>query len=393
MKLFRREKVPPREASLEELSGLWLKYNREFTLQEATGQVQSLPGSTPELLPPASGVVPAASSDGSPLYKEFIEPYRQLFESQGALKGAVQLIELLESHGNCPSVILEEEQAVSEVEDMTSLLEILARVSLKDHSCRVARLFSSLIRDTYRDCQVLLPKAAFTALGHDIGKIPSLREGKPYSTACHPVTGAAKISDLFPKPAPVWLNSVLEAIKSHHSLTRDPWTLLLKKADGRARQMEASEAGVGVAIKDWDEWFDAAEFAGLLRPLINATQTTNRWDAFYKDGTVYCRPGFLLETARTMARRKKVIDISLLRKIEEEYALMRIVNSLRKAGLVSGGLGEGNCGRMYEVAAEKVKRTLFLIPLKIEAFGLPPEIEEAKEGCPARIKSVKPTGR
>jgi len=42
---------------------------------------------------------------------------------------------------------------------------------------------------------------------------------------------------------------------------------------------------------------------------------------------------------------------------------------------------------------EKAKRRMFLTPLKIEAFGIPSEIERVKEGYLQMIKNVIPSKR
>jgi len=73
-----------------------------------------------------------------------------------------------------------------------------------------------------------------------------------------------------------------------------------------------------------------------------------------------------------------------------EKALMRIVQSLRKARILSEYIGESFIGKTYKVQADIFKSRMFLIPLKIEVFGLPSRIESRKKGYLQLIRKVTP---
>jgi len=73
-----------------------------------------------------------------------------------------------------------------------------------------------------------------------------------------------------------------------------------------------------------------------------------------------------------------------------ERALMRIVQSLREAGILSEYIGESFIGRTYKVQADIFESRMLLIPLKIEFFGSPARIESRKEGYLQLIRKVTP---
>lgn len=391
--IFGSGKRPPIEVDIKDLAPIWLKYNQEFTPQKEDGAEKPQPPLNQPGAENGGAGVDITSEMQAPLslfVVELVEPYRHIFESQGSLEGTLKLIELIETHGGCPSVVQDRRDKDSESEDIATLWDILARVTLKEHSFRVARLLLDLTRETYRDFQVMVPRAVITALGHDIGKIPVLRESGLYSMADHPLISARKVREIFSETGSPSLTGVIEAIGSHHGTEGDSWAILLKRADGAAREREIAEVSGELSLGNWEDWFDTRQYLDLIKPHINVVQTANRWNAFSKKGVVYCQPSFLLETARDLASRRKIIDITLLRTLDKEAALRRIADSLRKAGAVGGDLGEGYYGRMYEVDAGKFKRKLFLTPLKAECFGMPSQLERVKEGYLALIKDVKP---
>lgn len=392
---------PVARIKIAALAPIWLQYNKEFTPQKSVEETQGLPGGLSEAGPtvihnPATASADVAAASPSSLFiLEFVEPYRAIFENQGSLLGALMLIDILERHGDCPSVVQDRKSRDIELDDIQSEYDILAKVTLKEHSFTVARILLNLARETYRNFEVMVPKAVITALGHDIGKLPALRESGLYAVADHPVISARKIREIFSFSGQTSfsLTGVIEAISSHHTTEGDSWTLLLKKADGLARQQEIASLRSGLSIRPWEEWFDVQEYLSLLKPQINKMIQPNKWCAFSLQGVVYCQPSFILETARTLAARKKVLDITLVRLIDRDPAMKKIVASLREAGAVGAELGEGYFGRIFEADSGSFKKKLFVTPLKAECFGTPSklEAEQKKEGYLANIKNMKPT--
>lgn len=389
--LFKKFKKPePREhikVTLEELATLWLKYNQGFqpqplgedSAEEITASVE------PQKTEPALTI----SLKSTEFLSDLVEPYRDVILGQGALEGIYKIIELLDEHGGCPSVVTTAIEKDSETEEIYSIKDILHKVTLKNHTFRVAKIALKLLKETQRDYENLIPKMLVAALGHDLGKIPVLRESGLYVKADHPLISAQKVNEIFMGKDIIWLSHCVEVIKNHHRWNSDPSAVLLRKADGHARELEVAELSQEITIKEWDEWFDAGELLQSLKPHINTVQA-GRWEAFSFSGVVYVVPGLLINTVRGLASKKKVIDMTLLRGSDKEIALRKIVDALRKANAVAPELGDAYFGRTYEIQLEKSKRKMFLVPLKIEALGLPSEIEKGKEGILQLIKKVIP---
>lgn len=391
-RLFRRIlplKTEHIRITIEELSQIWLKYNQPFQPQPEEPQIKD-EEILAEVKPQEILTTPQRITT---IFDEIIEPYREALKKQNVIDGLYKIVELLNEHGSCPSIVTTSIEKDSESDEIYSVRDILLNITLKDHSFMVAKIGLQLLKETYKDYEPLVPKMLVAAISHDIGKIPALRESGLYAKADHPLISASKVADIFAGMDIIWLNSVIEAIKDHHRQSSDPFTLLLKKADSKAREIEISSVSKNVSIKEWDEWFDVNAFLAIIRPEINVIQTGNRWRAFSFGGVVYCQPELLYESAKTLALNRQVIDMTLLRAIEREVALRKIVGSLRTVGVIINDLEEGYYGRFYEIQMEKLKKKMFLTPLKIEAFGTPSDIERVKEGYLQIIKKVNPAGR
>ena len=241
-------------------------------------------------------------------YGEVIEPHRESLS--GVLEGINRIMELLERYGDCPSVV--DTITDSERGEVTRIGNILSKVTLRDHTFNVTRIALRLLKDTYHDPVGYIPVTIIAALGHDLGKIPELRGQGPYVKADHPPTSVSIVKEIFEKDKDAhWLKMVAKAIGEHHQSATDPLSELLKEADGRARQMEIEQAEKRASLS-WEEWFDCRELLRRVGATINVTQTGSAFRAFSLDGSVYCDPTFLYETARAMAAERSVIDITLL---------------------------------------------------------------------------------
>ncbi len=371
---------------IEELSQIWLKYNTSFEPIKSPPESETGPIET----------VPAQKGpEGKPFYiqgvlMEFYEPYRALLESQGVREGFLSILKLLDELGNCPSVVVKGQGVDNEAQEVYKVREILEKVSLREHSINVARVFLKLLKETYKDYESLLPKALVVSFGHDLGKIPELRGSGLYAKADHPLISAQKLQELFSDSEPLWFEGALDAVRNHHRSSKDPFTILFKKADSRAREMEIGLYGKEFRVMEWEKWFDVKEYLELLSPEVNVIQTGNRWKAFSFGSVVYCQPDFLYEGARELATKKKVLDMRLTKESEKEAALGKIVDSLRREGALGPEIGESFIGRKYMIQGDKFRKKMFLVPIKIEAFGVPHEIEARKEGYLEIIRSVVP---
>jgi hypothetical protein len=391
---------------IAELAPIWLRYNQSFAPQEVskiegTQESESLPvrprsrpragqaGTRTEETHPEPAQMSFFSQE---VLREFFEPYRSLFESQGARDGFISLLEFLDRYGSSPSIVMIKND--SEADELYSVSGILQKVTLREHSLNAARIMLKLIRETYKDYENLIPRALVVSLGHDIGKAPLLRESGLYAKADHPIISAQKVGEVFSGREPLWLQSAIETIKEHHGPTRNPFTLLLMKADSKAREMEIAALSKELKVKEWNEWFDVKRFLEILLPEINLIKTGNKWNAFSYSSLVYFQPDFLYECAKRLATEKKVIDLILLKVSNKQEAIKKVVESLRQARILSSDLGETKWGRSYEIQSERFCKKMFLIPVKIDAFGvLPHEIERRKEGYLETIERVVPAGK
>jgi len=397
--------------TISELSAVWLKYNHGFiqtsdnielaqetsTVEEKPRKARSSSTKKVEETQPVEKTQPGEAVPGKErkffsqeMLSEFFEPYKSIFETQGAVDGFLAILELLDHHGSCPSVVTTMTGKDSESDEIYSVRQILEKVTLREHSSNVARIMLKLIKKTYKDYENLIPMSLVVSFGHDLGKIAALRESGLYARADHPLVGAQKLAEIFSQKEPSWLRTAVDSIRDHHKSSKNSFALLLKQADSMARETEIGLYSQDLKTMEWSQWFDVKQFLEILKIDINVIQTGNRWKAFSFGSQVYCQPDFLYESARKFASEKKIIDMKLLRSSSKEEAIKRVVESLRQAKALSDDIGESYWGRPYEIQSERFKKKMFLVPLKIEAFGIPHEIERRKEGYLEIIRSVVP---
>ena len=396
-----REKEPPAEKivlSLDDLCPIWIKYNSSFKPAAAVkepAKAVSGPEETALPSPPdedtgAAGDRPASGKAlmaAQAFYGEVIEPHKEALA--GMLEGINRIMEILEQYGDCPSVV--DTIADSEKRAATRVGDILSKVTLRDHTFNVARIALRLLMDAYDDPVGYIPVVIIAALGHDLGKIPQLRSQGKYVKADHPLTSVSIVEEVFEKDKDAhWLKMVAKAIGEHHQSATDRLSELLKEADGKARQMEIEQAEKRAYLA-WEEWFDCRELLRRVGATVNVTQTGSAFRAFSVDDAVYCDPTFLYETAGAMAAERGIIDITLLRDTDKDRALRRIVESLRKADMLTSELGKAYTTRRYEMQIEQGKpKRAFLVPVKANAFENRAEFEAIKAGGPPLIKGIIP---
>ena len=398
-----REKDRPREKlvlSLDDLCPIWIKYNSSFkpaAVVKETTEAASGPEETVLPVPPSEDAGTQADEPQPPsgkalmtaqaFYNDVIEPHRESLS--GVLEGINRIMELLERYGDCPSVV--DTVTDSERGEVTRIGNILSKVTLRDHTFNVTRIALRLLKDTYHDPVGYIPVTIIAALGHDLGKIPELRSQGSYVKADHPPTSVSIVEGIFEKDKDAhWLKMVAKAIGEHHQSATDPLSELLKEADGKARQMEIEQAEKRASLS-WEEWFDCRELLRRVGANVNVTQTGSAFRAFSLDGSVYCDPTFLYETAGAMAAERSIIDITLLRGTDKDRALRRIVESLRKEDVLTPELGKAYTTRRYEVQIEQRNpKKMLLVPIKADAFENRAEFEEIKKGAPPLIKGITP---
>jgi hypothetical protein len=382
--------------SLDDLCPIWIRYNSSFkpvAVVKETAKAVSEPEETAVPATESAGVAEDRPASGKALmtvqafYSEVIEPHKEILPDM--LEGINKMMQLLERYGDCPSVV--DTIADSEKKVATRVGDILSKVTLRDHTFNVARIALRLLKDTYHDPVGYIPAVIIAALGHDLGKMPELRNRYKYVKADHPPASVSIVEEIFEKDKDAhWLKMVAKAIGEHHQSATDPLSELLKEADGKARQMEVEQAEKRASLT-WEEWFDCRDLLRRVGVTVNVTQTGSAFRVFSVDDTVYCDPTFLYETAGAMAAEKSIIDVSLLRDTDKDKALRRIVESLRKADMLTAELGKAYTTRRYEVQIEQGKpKKMFLVPVKANAFENRAEFEAIKAGGPPLIKGIIP---
>jgi len=295
------------------------------------------------------------------------------FQGASAQQGiCTDILRILDREGSCPSVV----NAAGDVEGSwdTNTFTLLSRVTLTDHTLNVADEMIHLLVEA--GAQHVIPDGLIAALGHDLGKLESVR-GYLYSLGEHPLTAGRVLAGVSGFKNLARKDEISRAIKFHHKMPEGLIGKLLKKADQAARQKElemmveqavladqtdpqekkegapASERPqpareeastgrlsrpVGDSTAAWQaqadiygedttpskpkteaprqidisSWFDAQAFLDELRPYINR-MNGRRFMAFsMPDGYVYIQPKALEEVARRQAEKAGVMDIATM---------------------------------------------------------------------------------
>ncbi len=184
-------------------------------------------------------------------FEELFSHIRGKLKDENTLMAIKSLMQFLESKGNVPSIASfqgdREAKYFRKIKaGATTTYDLLAKVSLREHTLNVVKEILFLLEKEYGNhSYVLLPQALFAAFGHDLGKLPEFRTGA-YATSDHPEISAIAIRK--------WLNksslseeekeNVIKAIKLHHSKPDEKLGQLLKKADEKAREHETLKYGI-----------------------------------------------------------------------------------------------------------------------------------------------------
>ena len=406
------------DIELSALAPLWLRFNDDFRplvngqIRMGTGAEMSMdvalaPEAETAPVGPSStangeslvAAEPSSSDVGgqdltstSPLVKlpsslfvrDFLVPYQATLQSQKVMAPLLKIIAMLEEHGECPSVVLEQKTMDEECADLYSIRDTLGQVTLKDHTHRVTRHGLSLLQTAYKDYEPLIPKMLVACLGHDLGKIPAFRASNLYSMRDHPAISIVKVKEAFEGHDPFWLDEACQIIGAHHRHVRDGLASLLKQADGKAREEEVAYVTGAMEIKRWEEWFDVEAFVALVEPLVNmgdgAQSKKREWVGISLGGVVYCQTTSLYGLVRELARNKKVVDIHLLRASDRDDVLRKLATSLGAASLLADPVGEGYFGRKYTFRLQSQKQfSSYCLPIIESAFRTTPSVLEARK--------------
>ena len=356
-----------------------------------------------------------------------------------------QILLLLEEEGDCPSVV----NAADDVEaswDSTTY-NLLGKTTLLDHSLDVAREAVALLKD---DATHVIPDTMVAALGHDLGKLPSIKSHL-YSLGEHPLAAGRVLAEIATFKQLPRKDEIARAIKLHHKKPEGLLGQTLKKADQLARQKEleqaversnnndikkdvqevrpgpaspppapdktsSSEADAAWRAQadiygeepqsrekkssapperiDISSWFDAQAFLDALKPYINRV-TGRRFMAFsMPNGYVFFQAKALEEVARKQAERAGAMDIATMGANDTtmRQVLFTVVDHLRVEHNVIARelIKDQYFGGYFNITTGGRPLKGFYTPFHAETFGSIGEMERKKTGILKNFKSVEP---
>lgn len=411
-----REKI---EVALEELARVWK--TQEEDVKEVAGEV-------PEFR-----------------HDCLLEFYLNYLRGRKWFKGRVrdvvlEVMRILDEKGDVSSVVKGKMDGYELNEDLFGILE---RVSLVEHSVRVARkVFEMGVSGIWE------PQAVLACLAHDLGKIPEYH-GKYYSLGDHPVISVAVLKEIELFRGLSFAEEVEKAILYHHRTGKGELVEILKKADRLAREEEVrlyqrreeekrgergkedvdkrrkdgverkvggeglrsevergddgreervvGREGVMVVVgedrEDRDErvkveevdlsWVDVRKLIEMLGEHVNRVEG-GRWIAVSFDGVVYVHPQGLWGLLKKMALQEKRVDVVLMEgdKKMKRSLMVELVRLLRREGYIDGELiKDGYFAGPFKVyrRGEEPVRVLYT-PFRAEVFGKISELELRKKG-------------
>ena len=140
-----------------------------------------------------------------------------------------QILKLLDQEGHCPSVVDIQGDVEGSWDENT--YQLLAGTTLLDHSLNVAEQVVQLLSED-KACHVI-PDTMIAALGHDLGKLESMR-GYLYSLGEHPLAAGRPLAGIAGFKELRRKDEILQAIKLHHKRPQGLLGKTLKKADQKA---------------------------------------------------------------------------------------------------------------------------------------------------------------
>jgi HD domain len=363
-------------------------------------------------------------------YSLYVAPHRKVLDHAGYLRSINALLDLLDEHGGCPSVV--RLNMDREYQETRNVYDLLAKISLLDHSLNVAeQMIANVTKGKAKDPEMLMGKILVTALGHDTGKIPQLIETQEYSKGDHPyisylVLKRAIFTDSSPQQ-----EEILKAVREHHYQVREGFTCDLRKADQAAREMETemlslqgeatselihmiqeqkisetqgshqtrTSSNMGNIPELLDlSWLDLSEFLSAIEPLINLVEDGTHFRAFsMNDGLVYLTLDLVSETVIHLAQKHNHPEVLINADTKEKKRAIEytVKTSLNEQGYIPSFIGEGYSGARFAVIHKKNRgRTIGIyMPIEVRAFRTSlADLEKRKKNAPLikKICEVRP---
>ncbi|TKB12318.1 HD domain-containing protein [Desulforhopalus sp. IMCC35007] len=410
--LGRSEKKPAaakKEVLLQDLSQLWIK-NGEVNIADLAPIWRDDP------VEQAIDVVciEFQSARIQEFYKKHILPLHHAPQQQAVCR---DLLSLLDTEGNCPSVVNVSRDVEATWDSNTYTL--LGQTNLLDHCLNVAEQAVRLLREA--DTGYLIPDTIIAALSHDLGKLPSIR-GHLYSLGEHPLAAGRILVGLQSFKELHQQEAILQAVKLHHKQPQDFLGKTLKRADQLARQQELEQAQERLQPLEkppqWHNqaqaqegifeekpetkkktpaprlinlsWLNTHDFLQDMVPYINKLEG-RRFRAFsMPNGVVYFMPKILELIARKQAEKAGVLDVVSMDEKAMREVLLSIVHQLRQVNVIEGGLLQDQYFGAYFTVTMKSGTTMngYYTPCHAEAFGSIAVMEDAKSGILLDLVSV-----
>ena len=229
--------------TLKELSQIWSKAQKTGELK--VEDIAPLWREGKETEPVLEKKYTFRHEQAQQFFDEYITHGPWFKRSSKATEVCYQILSLLDEEGDCPSVV----NASADVEaswDSTTFT-LLGKTTLLDHTINVAVEAVNLLKADKADH--VIPDTLIAALGHDLGKLPSIK-AHLYSIGEHPLASGRVLAGIPEYKQLARKEEIDRAIKLHHKRPEGLLGQTLKKADQQARQKELEWAAEKVAQKE-----------------------------------------------------------------------------------------------------------------------------------------------
>jgi hypothetical protein len=331
-----------------------------------------------------------------------------------------ELLKMLDSEGDCPSVV--NVMTDIEVSLNSSTYELLGQTTLLDHTLNVAE---DGIRLLDKNTQFLLPDIIIATLAHDIGKLPSIKTYL-YALGEHPLTACKVLIEIESFNRLARKDAILKAVTHHHKKPEEFLGQTLRRADQMAREMEfqllllklpplEEQRPAGYELPSlaplMDEvekpkpaknddlykavtlpWFNLEAMIEELRPHINQLQDRRRFTAFsMSNGYVYVQPNLIEKIAKKQAEQAGVLDVVSKDEKNMPEVLVSIIKSLRQEEMLAGEFVKpGYFGTYFNINFRSgYVMKGYYVPFHAEVFGSIGEMEKLKTGMLLEFASVE----
>lgn len=440
------KRTKKKEIAIEALSTLWTKHkNITLSIEELVSiwRASNLQDKGEEI------EVKYNHPDIQEFYLKYVKDRTYANSPAGRL--IIAILKLLDDEGDCPSVV----NIKGEPEGLLAknTYEALAHIPLYRHSLNVAE--QMII--AFRNSASMLPKVLITALGHDLGKLPSARK-KLYSMGDHPLISITILEGMEGYKELSFKDEISKAIIEHHRVTKGLLSEKLKEADHAARRIEMSlvsqeilsDTSEKVSLKsdindkskeesreendgsiqsqsifttaeenapDTNifsppssqgtsdkipkeiplEWFDAEKFLGELKKYINRLWG-ERWSAFsMPNGYIYFQTGVLEEVAKKLGENDSSIALMDTSREMKQSIMFSIVQRLKreKDAIARGLIKDNYFGGKFTITMSNGKTIEgYYTPFVVEAFNEKVSFFEAlKQKKLKEIVNVEPSVR